>query len=92
MCVLQGNLHDVSVELEGMGGGGKLQLEVSYTSILWKLNIFMFSLNANTLLLVCTNCFVFRSLTIFVSVFCKFLTQKVFFSLSVSFSVLDLVG
>ena len=46
MCVLLGDLHDVSVELEGMGGGGKLLLEVSYPSSLWQLNIafsFMFS-------------------------------------------------
>ena len=27
-----GNLHEVVVELEGMGGGGKLQLEVSSCS------------------------------------------------------------
>lgn len=28
-CVLLGTLHEVLVELEGMGGGGKVQLEVS---------------------------------------------------------------
>jgi hypothetical protein len=28
-CAFPGNLHEVVVELEGMGGGGKLQLEVS---------------------------------------------------------------
>ncbi|XP_068653939.1 uncharacterized protein [Aristolochia californica] len=27
-----GNLHDVLVELEGMGGGGKIQLEIKYKS------------------------------------------------------------
>lgn len=30
--VLIGNLHEMLVELEGMGGGGKLQLEVSACS------------------------------------------------------------
>lgn len=30
---LPGNLHDVVVELEGIGGGGKLQLEVSFSAI-----------------------------------------------------------
>ena len=30
MCVFPGNLHEVLVELEGMGGGGKLQLEVDF--------------------------------------------------------------
>ncbi|XP_050216968.1 uncharacterized protein LOC126667886 [Mercurialis annua] len=29
-CLCDGNLHEVLVELEGMGGGGKLQLEVKY--------------------------------------------------------------
>ena len=30
MCVLLGNVHEVLVDLEGMGGGGKIQLEVSF--------------------------------------------------------------
>jgi hypothetical protein len=38
-CAFPGNLHEVVVELEGMGGGGKLQLEVSSCSerkfLLW---------------------------------------------------------
>ncbi|KAF4351585.1 hypothetical protein F8388_003238 [Cannabis sativa] len=29
-CLCDGELHEVLVELEGMGGGGKLQLEVKY--------------------------------------------------------------
>ncbi|KAK9931323.1 hypothetical protein M0R45_018601 [Rubus argutus] len=29
-CLCDGNLHEVLVELEGMGGGGKLHLEVRY--------------------------------------------------------------
>ncbi|KAJ4841915.1 hypothetical protein Tsubulata_013354 [Turnera subulata] len=29
-CVCDGDQHDLLVELEGMGGGGKLQLEVTY--------------------------------------------------------------
>lgn len=29
-----GNLHEVLVELEGMGGGGKLQLEVGFSVLL----------------------------------------------------------
>eukprot|EP00257_Ricinus_communis_P016048 XP_015574093.1 uncharacterized protein LOC8265687 isoform X2 [Ricinus communis] len=29
-CLCDGNLHEVLVQLEGMGGGGKLQLEVKY--------------------------------------------------------------
>lgn len=28
--IFPGNLHEVLVELEGMGGGGKLHLEVSF--------------------------------------------------------------
>ncbi|KAF5736689.1 hypothetical protein HS088_TW14G00839 [Tripterygium wilfordii] len=31
-CLSDGNVHDVLVELEGMGGGGKVQLEVKYKS------------------------------------------------------------
>ncbi|CAH2050703.1 unnamed protein product, partial [Thlaspi arvense] len=31
-CLCDGNLHEVLVELEGMGGGGKIQLEVRYKS------------------------------------------------------------
>ncbi|KAL6971175.1 hypothetical protein U1Q18_030855, partial [Sarracenia purpurea var. burkii] len=31
-CLCDGNLHEVLVELEGMGGGGKIQLEVKYRS------------------------------------------------------------
>lgn len=29
ICIFLGNLHEVLVELEGMGGGGKVLLEVS---------------------------------------------------------------
>lgn len=29
ICIFLGNLHEVVVELEGMGGGGKVLLEVS---------------------------------------------------------------
>ncbi|XP_052290390.1 uncharacterized protein LOC102627249 isoform X3 [Citrus sinensis] len=32
VCVLLGDSHEVLLELEGMGGGGTLQLEVSYKS------------------------------------------------------------
>ncbi|XP_047337147.1 uncharacterized protein LOC124940659 isoform X2 [Impatiens glandulifera] len=31
-CLCDGNLHEVLVELEGMGGGGKIQLEIRYKS------------------------------------------------------------
>lgn len=31
-CLCDGNLHEVLLELEGMGGGGKIQLEVKYKS------------------------------------------------------------
>ncbi|KAK9991632.1 hypothetical protein SO802_026617 [Lithocarpus litseifolius] len=31
-CFCDGNLHEVMVELEGIGGGGKVQLEVKYKS------------------------------------------------------------
>ncbi|KAI8537784.1 hypothetical protein RHMOL_Rhmol09G0051600 [Rhododendron molle] len=31
-CLCDGTLHEVLVELEGMGGGGKIQLEVRYKS------------------------------------------------------------
>lgn len=31
-CLCDGNLHEVMVELEGIGGGGKVQLEVKYKS------------------------------------------------------------
>lgn len=30
MCIFLGNSHDVLVELGGMGGGGKLHLEVRF--------------------------------------------------------------
>ncbi|KAA8527840.1 hypothetical protein F0562_035291 [Nyssa sinensis] len=31
-CLCDGNLHELLVDLEGMGGGGKIQLEVKYKS------------------------------------------------------------
>ncbi|GMH18762.1 hypothetical protein Nepgr_020603 [Nepenthes gracilis] len=31
-CLCDGNLHEMLVELEGMGGGGKITLEVKYSS------------------------------------------------------------
>lgn len=29
-CICDGNLHEVLVELDGIGGGGKVQLEIRY--------------------------------------------------------------
>lgn len=34
--LLLGNLHEVLVELEGMGGGGKIQLEVTVITFLYR--------------------------------------------------------
>lgn len=31
-CLCDGNVHEVTVDLEGMGGGGQIQLEVKYRS------------------------------------------------------------
>ena len=42
-CVLLGNLHEVLVELEGMGGGGKIQLEVCFLEKALEMRIFMMS-------------------------------------------------
>ncbi|GKV35336.1 hypothetical protein SLEP1_g43618 [Rubroshorea leprosula] len=38
-CLCDGNLHEVLVELEGMGGGGKLELEVETMEIKYRILI-----------------------------------------------------
>ncbi|XP_073056705.1 uncharacterized protein [Primulina eburnea] len=55
--ICDGNLHEVNLELEGMGGGGKIQLEINYKSFAeiddgkkwWKIPIFMEFLQKNGL-------------------------------------------
>ncbi|XP_073136293.1 uncharacterized protein [Henckelia pumila] len=55
--ICDGNLHEVNLELEGMGGGGKIQLEINYKSFSeiddekkwWKIPVFTKFLQKNGL-------------------------------------------